>query len=1065
MKTPVSYSLIVPALVAFSTFNSQLATVHAQGTAFTYQGRLNDGAAPADGSYDLRFTIYDSPGGGLIVGGPLTNSATRISNGLFTVTLDFGPGVFAGGSNWLEIAVQTNGGGFTPLAPRQQLTPVPYAVFANTASNLSGTLPAVKLTGTIPDVSLSGTYGGIVTFNNGANTFYGNTFLGGSFTGNGQNLNSLNANNLASGIVPLARLSGITSNQLDATTWQLATNQNGGNAASLGGLTSANVWQLGGNNVSAGQFLGSTNNQAVELRVGNQRALLITTNPADSANFIGGSPANIVDATVQGAVIAGGGTTNFSGSASSNHISSSFSSIGGGSGNWIQSGADHSFIGSGWNNMIMANVYQSVIVGGFGNVMLGQYSVIAGGSQNTNGSLYAAIGGGLDNYIQNSSPHSTISGGENNLIMSGAFNATIGGGLNNLIWPDQGATISGGEANFILGLAYYAVIGGGHDNTNSAQCGTIAGGLDNNINAVFGNSIGGGVGNNVGGIGSTIPGGYNNVVNGNYSFAAGQQAQATNDGTFVWADSHNSTFSSTANDQFSVRAQGGVRFVTGGAGMTLDGNPVLTGGGSFIAGSGNTNGSSYVAIGGGLDNYVQNASQYSTIGGGNNNLIMAASFDSTIGGGYKNLISGSAYDSTIAGGNGNVVLGACRGAVIGGGYNNTNGAANIGTVAGGMNNLMIGIGNTIGGGSGNNANGLGSTIPGGYNNVVNGNYSFAAGQQAQATNDGTFVWADSQNVPFASTTSNQFLIRAQGGVGINTASTPDNNFSINTNTYLFSHAIYLRGESGTDLNHGLAYNGNAVTNFGAGNVQVDGPVLWGFNGGALGTANGGQKAMLTWNTSSVGIGTNNPAAKLQVTSNGGQSNPQLRLDQTTSGDYARLRMVGGSGGAMWDIAAGGGSPNAMNFFVSPTIGGAGTNVLILQPNGNATFFGTVTANGMLLASDRNTKENFTPLDSQSVLAKIAALPISEWDYKTDGKAVQHIGPMAQDFHAAFGLDGKDDKHISVVDEGGVALAAIQGLNQKLEETRAENAELKQRNESLEERLNALEQIILKQPAN
>jgi len=68
-----------------------------------------------------------------------------------------------------------------------------------------------------------------------------------------------------------------------------------------------------------------------------------------------------------------------------------------------------------------------------------------------------------------------------------------------------------------------------------------------------------------------------------------------------------------------------------------------------------------------------------------------------------------------------------------------------------------------------------------------------------------------------------------------------------------------------------------------------------------------------------------------------------------------------------------------------------------------------------------------------VLAKVAALPMARWNYKRDAKTIQHIGPMAQDFQAAFGLDGPDDKHISVVDEGGVALAAIQGLNQKLEE--------------------------------
>ena len=132
---------------------------------------------------------------------------------------------------------------------------------------------------------------------------------------------------------------------------------------------------------------------------------------------------------------------------------------------------------------------------------------------------------------------------------------------------------------------------------------------------------------------------------------------------------------------------------------------------------------------------------------------------------------------------------------------------------------------------------------------------------------------------------------------------------------------------------------------------------------------------------------------------------------------------------------------------------------------NTYLAGTVYANCSQL-SDRNAKENFKPVDAQAVLAKVAALPVTEWNYKTDSKAAQHIGPMAQDFQAAFGLSGPDDKHISVVDEGGVALAAIQGLNQKVEELKnalthsdAENTELKQQNDSLAQRLNELEAAV------
>jgi len=132
-------------------------------------------------------------------------------------------------------------------------------------------------------------------------------------------------------------------------------------------------------------------------------------------------------------------------------------------------------------------------------------------------------------------------------------------------------------------------------------------------------------------------------------------------------------------------------------------------------------------------------------------------------------------------------------------------------------------------------------------------------------------------------------------------------------------------------------------------------------------------------------------------------------------------------------------------------GGTGGN-LVFEVKNN----GTVNVNGVALTSDRNAKENFAAVDSEGVLAKVTALPITEWNYKFNSSEVRHVGPVAQDFHAAFGLDGPDDKHISVVDEGGVALAAIQGLNQKLEARLKENDAVIQ---SLEQRLERLEKIM------
>jgi hypothetical protein len=111
-------------------------------------------------------------------------------------------------------------------------------------------------------------------------------------------------------------------------------------------------------------------------------------------------------------------------------------------------------------------------------------------------------------------------------------------------------------------------------------------------------------------------------------------------------------------------------------------------------------------------------------------------------------------------------------------------------------------------------------------------------------------------------------------------------------------------------------------------------------------------------------------------------------------------------------------------------GSGGTEMMRLDPSGNLKVAGTVTGN-LVLNSDRAVKTDFSPVDVRAVLAKVAALPITGWHYQSES-GVKHVGPMAQDFYAAFGT-GADDKHIAVVDEGGVALAAIQGLNEKLNE--------------------------------
>jgi hypothetical protein len=131
--------------------------------------------------------------------------------------------------------------------------------------------------------------------------------------------------------------------------------------------------------------------------------------------------------------------------------------------------------------------------------------------------------------------------------------------------------------------------------------------------------------------------------------------------------------------------------------------------------------------------------------------------------------------------------------------------------------------------------------------------------------------------------------------------------------------------------------------------------------------------------------------------------------------------------------------------------GGGVEMMRLNSSG-------LTVNGVVVsASDRNLKENFEPVSSREVLEKVVALPVSTWNFKADPGS-RHLGPMAQDFYAAFQV-GPDEKHIAVVDEGGVALAAIQGLNQKVETGRLKAQSLEQKLEQKETEITELRQTV------
>ena len=133
------------------------------------------------------------------------------------------------------------------------------------------------------------------------------------------------------------------------------------------------------------------------------------------------------------------------------------------------------------------------------------------------------------------------------------------------------------------------------------------------------------------------------------------------------------------------------------------------------------------------------------------------------------------------------------------------------------------------------------------------------------------------------------------------------------------------------------------------------------------------------------------------------------------------------------------SCNSPNRYVVRSLGGV---FFFAGGSTQATYSGVVLPPGgtaWVVASDRNIKENVVPVDREAVLARVLDLPIATWNLKTQHRSIRHMGAMAQDFRAAFGL-GESDVGINTIDADGVALAAIQGLNAKLETKIREQAQ-------------------------
>jgi hypothetical protein len=287
------------------------------------------------------------------------------------------------------------------------------------------------------------------------------------------------------------------------------------------------------------------------------------------------------------------------------------------------------------------------------------------------------------------------------------------------------------------------------------------------------------------------------------------------------------------------------------------------------------------------------------------------------------------------------------------------------------------------------------------------------------------VWADHQPADFDSTADDQFSIRAAGGVRLSDSTT---NISFGSTTRQMIDlwgTNYAIGVQPSTLyfraNNLVAQDGFAWFKGGS---HVDNPkdpglggeLLMGLDGGGLSVFRGVQ-----WSLGGALV--DNQGGSIEL-------GPQFSQTKTTP---------------FIDFHYSGGTINVEDYNVR-LINDADRQLTL---DGNLRVTGTISP-----PSDRHVKAGFQPVNALEVLAKVAALPISRWYYTNDA-STPHLGPVAQDFHAAFGV-GPDDRHITTVDADGVALAAIQGLNQKVEEKlRQKEAEIKE----LKGRLEQLERLV------
>ncbi len=362
------------------------------------------------------------------------------------------------------------------------------------------------------------------------------------------------------------------------------------------------------------------------------------------------------------------------------------------------------------------------------------------------------------------------------------------------------------------------------------------------------------------------------------------------------------------------------------------------------------------------------------------------------------------------------------------------------TIGGGSNNQANALSTTIGGGARNQANGNYSTIGGGVLNVTGTNYATIAGGGANTASG----WGSTVSGGQANSALNDYAT-VSGGTG-NTASgyasfIPGGDSNLADGYDSFAAGASARATNGACFvwndNSAGPYYSSGIRQF---RVHASGGI---FLDGNVNTSSGGLTVATDMH---MGVSS---ADYRHFSIGGGNSYGYLYGSYPALGDGIHMGYnyyYDGAGNGQLIHSGGGTSRISAGYggiqLATGDVNAAPTVRLDITPTTvtvkNATFNNS---------SDRNLKQDFTAIDPSEMLHKVLELPVSEWSYKFD-PATRHIGPVAQDFYSVFNV-GTDDKHIAPIDEGGIALAAIKGLNQKLEAKDAEIQKLTERIEELE----------------